>query len=347
MSRASYDDIGTMAESTPLLVHASEPSPYPASATTPSPELQLSTKISSYGVSIGYLAAVFLQILSVGIVVMTGSTTFSMRLVLFTVGFWWFVFSIPAALFMRPRPGPPLAGGRDRTWSQYLAYSWINLGHTVARARRLKDVLLFLAAWFMISDAVATVSGVAILFAKTTLGMHTAALSLISVVVTISGMIGALTWSRFSRMMALTPAQTIVACICLFETIPIYGLLGYVPAIKRAGVGGLQQPWEMYPLGAVYGLVLGGLASYCRRYEFHDIVFVGLTDTYKPFRRINSRGKRSSILRFVCGYRQGKQCIWTLDCGGHHRHDWGDSACILLSCNLDRTPGPVDVYGER
>ncbi|MGG6499257.1 UNVERIFIED_CONTAM: MFS transporter, partial [Bacteroidetes bacterium 56_B9] len=27
---------------------------------------------------------------------------------------------------------------------------------------------------------------------------------------------------------------------------------------------GLQQQWEMYPLGAVYGLVLGGLSSYCR-----------------------------------------------------------------------------------
>ncbi|EEY18845.1 conserved hypothetical protein [Verticillium alfalfae VaMs.102] len=30
------------------------------------------------------------------------------------------------------------------------------------------------------------------------------------------------------------------------------------------GVGGLQQPWEMYPLAAVYGFVLGGLSGYCR-----------------------------------------------------------------------------------
>ncbi|GAB7356152.1 hypothetical protein MBLNU459_g6745t2 [Dothideomycetes sp. NU459] len=255
----------TAHDSTPLLLPPpQETSLSPASPAAASPQLQLSTKISSYGVSIGYLAALFLQGLSVVIVVATGSTTFSMRLVLFVVGLWWFVFTIPTALFMRPRPGPPLPGKRDRSWSQYLAYSWTNLGHTIARARRLRDVMIFLAAWFMISDAVATVSGTAILFAKTTLGMHTAALSLINVVVTISGMIGALTWSKVSRMMALSPAQTILACICLFEAIPIYGLLGYIPAIRRAGVGGLQQPWEMYPLGAVYGLVLGGLASYCR-----------------------------------------------------------------------------------
>ena len=52
--------------------------------------------------------------------------------------------------------------------------------------------------------------------------------------------------------------------MCLFELIPIYGLLGYIPAIQRFGTFGLQQQWEMYPVGAVYGLVLGGLSSYCR-----------------------------------------------------------------------------------
>jgi UMF1 family MFS transporter len=65
-------------------------------------------------------------------------------------------------------------------------------------------------------------------------------------------------------MMGLTPSQTILTCICIFELIPLYGLLGYVPAIQRLGSFGLQQQWEMYPVGAVYGLVLGGLGAYCR-----------------------------------------------------------------------------------
>lgn len=207
----------------------------------------------------------FVQALSIFIVVSTGSTDFSLRLVLFVVGLWWFVFTLPAAYCLRPRPGPPLStDGEKRSWVGYVTFSWRNLVRTVARARRLKDVMLFLAAWFMISDAIATVSGTAVLFAKTTLSMRPAALALINVVATISGVIGAFTWSRLSRMMGLSPSQTILACICLFEIIPIYGLLGYIPAVKRAGVFGLQQPWEMYPLGAVYGFVLGGLSSYCR-----------------------------------------------------------------------------------
>ncbi|KAK4549226.1 hypothetical protein LTR36_007684 [Oleoguttula mirabilis] len=262
----SLDDI--IDSTAALLPSAEQTTPYPPSTAAPSPEMQLSTKISSYGIGIGYIASVIVQVLSVVILKTTGASLFSLRLVLFLIGLWWLCFTIPAALWLRPRPGPPLSlGGKDdkaRTWMGYIRYSWANLGRTIVRARRLKDVLLFLAAWFMISDAIATVSGTAILFAKTTLGMDSSALALINVIVTLSGIAGAFTWSKVSRMMQLKPSHTILTCICLFELIPLYGLLGYIPAIQRFGSFGLQQPWEMYPLGAVYGLVLGGLSSYCR-----------------------------------------------------------------------------------
>jgi UMF1 family MFS transporter len=108
------------------------------------------------------------------------------------------------------------------------------------------------------------VSGTAVLFAKTTLGMSYAMLALINVIATLSGVLGAFTWSRISSFLNLSPVQTILCCIFLFELIPLYGLLGYLPAVQRLGFLGLQQQWEMYPLGAVYGFVLGGLSSYCR-----------------------------------------------------------------------------------
>ncbi|KAI7155515.1 MFS general substrate transporter [Hortaea werneckii] len=255
-------------DTTPLLQAAEQTTtPYPPSAAAPSPQMQLSTRISSYGVGIGYIASIMVQFLSVFILRTTGGSLFSLRLMLFAIGLWWLSFMIPAAIWLRPRPGPPLSyehGSKRLSWSGYIIYSWVNLGKTVARARRLKDVLLFLGAWFLVSDAIATVSGTAILFAKTTLGMESSALALINVMVTLSGIAGAFTWAKVSRMMQLTPSQTILTCICLFELIPLYGLLGYVPAVQRLGCFGLQQQWEMYPLGAVYGLVLGGLSSYCR-----------------------------------------------------------------------------------
>lgn len=61
-------------------------------------ELQLSTQISAKGIGIGYSAGLFLQCLSIVVIILMKSTTFSLRLVLFLIGAWWFVFTIPAAM---------------------------------------------------------------------------------------------------------------------------------------------------------------------------------------------------------------------------------------------------------
>lgn len=126
-----------------------------------SPELKLSTKISSNGIGIGYIAGLLVQTLGIGIVLFTGSTTFSLRLVLFLVGFWWFIFTIPAALWLRPRPGPPLPASlaSRQNWIAYIVYAWVSLWKTIRQARRLKDIIIFLCAWFLVSDSIATVSG--------------------------------------------------------------------------------------------------------------------------------------------------------------------------------------------
>ena len=218
-----------------------------------SPALQLSTQISSYGIGIGYLAAVLVQTLGIAIILLaqplTSSTTLVLRLVLFLIGLWWLTFTLPAALWLRARPGPPLPftgdGKQDKSWTGYFVYSWKSLWKTIRRARHLKDMILFLAAWFLLSDAIATISGTAVLFAKTDLQMKPAALALISLTGTVVGVIGAFSWSKISAWLRIKPSQTIIACICLFEVIPLYGLLGFVPAVKRLGVFGLQQPWEM------------------------------------------------------------------------------------------------------
>ncbi|KAK2762814.1 Autophagy protein 22 [Arachnomyces sp. PD_36] len=265
----------------------------PADPSVVSAELQLSTKISSNGIGIGYIGAVILQILCILVVVATGSTTFSLRLVLFLIGLWWLVFTIPSALWLRPRPGPPLQLPETRksrkVWIEYMIYSWKSLGRTALRARRLKDVLLFLGAWFLLSDGIATVSGTAVLFAKTQLDMKPAALGLINVITMLSGVFGAFSWSYMSRMLNLRASQTIIACICLFEIVPIYGLLGFIPAIKELGVFGLQQPWEMYPLGAVYGLVIGGLSSYCRSF-FGELIPPGYEAAFYALYAITDKG---------------------------------------------------------
>ncbi|KAF6842629.1 autophagy protein atg22 [Colletotrichum musicola] len=231
-------------------------------------ELQLSTQISSKGIGTGYIAGLFLQCIAIAVLIAMKNSTWSQRVVLFMVGVWWASFTVLAAMWLRPRPGPPMpianSGTGARAWFSYTKYAWKSLFNTVRLARRLLDIVLFLCAWFLLSDSIATTSSTAILFAKTELHMKPWALGMINVISTTFGVIGAFSWAFVSRYFGLKPHQTILVCIALFELIPIYGLFGYLPFVQNWGVGGLQQPWEMYPLAAVYGLVLGGLSSYCR-----------------------------------------------------------------------------------
>ncbi|KAL9613600.1 MAG: hypothetical protein Q9167_001882 [Letrouitia subvulpina] len=231
-----------------------------------SPELVLSTKISSNGIGIGYFAAVIVQLLAVGIIFVTRSitesTTVALRIVMFFIGAWWAFFTIPAALWLRPRPGPPIPSTslskKQYPWIGYISYAWKSLLKTILRARHLKDLMLFLGAWFLLSDGIATISGTAVLFAKTQLGMNPAQLAMINVVVTIFGIAGAFSW-------------------------------GYVPFIQRLGVLGLQQSWEMYALGAVYGVVLGGLSSYCRSF-FAELIPPGSEAGFYALYAITDKG---------------------------------------------------------
>lgn len=284
-------------------------------------DLKLSTEISAKGIGIGYAAGLFVQCVAILILVQMKSSTWSLRVVLFVIGAWWAIFTVPAAFWLRPRPGPPLPAQNGRrgilALFAYTAYAWRSVYNTVRLARRLLDIVLFLAAWFLLSDAIATTSSTAILFAKTTMHMEAWALGLISVISTMAGIAGALSWSFISRRFSLKPHQTLLACIALFELIPIYGLLGYLPVVQRWGVIGLQQPWEMYPLAAVYGFVLGGLSSYCRA-VYGELIPPGSEAAFYALYAITDKG--SSVFgpfivgAIIDGTGEIRPAFWFLAC---------------------------------
>lgn len=284
-------------------------------------ELKLSTEISAKGIGIGYAAGLFVQCVAILILVQMKSSTWSLRVVLCVIGAWWALFTIPAAFWLRPRPGPPLPVQDGRSgigaFFAYTAYAWKSIYNTVRLARRLVDIVLFLGAWFLLSDAIATTSSTAILFAKTTLHMEAWALGMISVISTTAGIAGALSWSWISRRFSLKPHHTLLACIALFELIPMYGLLGYLPIVRRWSVGGLQQPWEMYPMAAVYGFVLGGLSSYCRA-VYGELIPPGSEAAFYALYAITDKG--SSVFgpfivgAIIDGTGEIRPAFWFLAC---------------------------------
>jgi UMF1 family MFS transporter len=261
-------------------------------------QLKLSVQISSKGVGLGYAAAVCVQILSILLLVLLKKANFAsestpLRVVLFVVGIFWATLTIPGVLWLRDRPGPSLKPnsmqGNLPTALRYMIFAWKSVWKTVKTAARLRQTGIFLIAWFCLSDAVATVSGTAILFARTELHMGTIQIALLSITATASGIAGAFAWPRISKRYGFQTKSAIIACVLLMEIIPFYGLLGFLPFVQSWGVGGLQQAWEIYPLGFVHGFVMGGLSSYCRAF-YGEIIPPGSEAAFYALYAITDKG---------------------------------------------------------
>jgi UMF1 family MFS transporter len=237
--------------------------------------LKLSTQISAKGIGFGYAAAVLVQALSILLLYLMSKTSVSstlpLRLVLLMVGFLWFGGTFLCGKWLRDWPGPPLSASHShrntlRSCLTYVSFAWQSLWKTLKMVSKLPQAMTFLFAWFLLSDAVATVSGTAVLFARTELKMDNVQIALLSITATSSGIAGAFIWPIISRRYALKTNRTIVTCMALMEIIPLYGLMGYIPFVQSWQVGGLQQAWEIYPLALIHGFVMGGLGSYCRSF---------------------------------------------------------------------------------
>lgn len=254
--------------------HAKQSTHYASQSS--SPALQISTEISSKAVGLGYAAAVLVQVISIGLLItlkkfFDDSSTVPLRLILALAGFWWAAFMVPAALWLRKRPGPTLSesalsasGSSIRSALAYISFAWSSLWRTIKIAVRLKQMVIFLIAWFLLSDAQASVSGTAVLFAKTELKIGSVGIAMMSITVMISGILGSTMLPKISRLMNWRTNQTIVVCLFIMEFIPLYGLLAYLPFVQAWGVGGVQVWWEIYICAFVFGFVMGGLSSYCR-----------------------------------------------------------------------------------
>jgi UMF1 family MFS transporter len=241
-------------------------------------DLERSAQISSKGVGYGYIAAVFVQVLSIMILWLFSKTAIQkrnpslpIRVILLLVGIWWAALTTPTLLWLRERPGPPLpvqqkngTPSKFRTFMFYTSFSLRSFWRTLLRAISLRQTLLFLVSWFLLSDAVATISGTAVLFARTELHMGTIAVALLSITSIGSGILGAFVWPRVQKRFNLQPKSVLLCCVAGMEIIPLYGLLGYIPLFRKLGFIGLQQAWEIYPIAVVHGVVMGGISSYAR-----------------------------------------------------------------------------------
>lgn len=252
---------------------------------------RLAARVSGTGFAVGYLAAFFMQIVTIFVVIKTGS----LQIAVFLVGLWWLIFQIPVKIFLRSRPGPPLPEKYHGKWYGYVMYGWATLIATFKEARQMRDVVTFLIGWFLISDGATTINATAVLFAQKELAMKPASLATLSLLTMISGIMGAMFLPRVQSRLGKNPINGLLFVIAIAAVIPLYGILGFFNNTL-----GLLHPWEMYLLAFWYGFALGGLGAGARSI-FSLLIPQGKETTFFALYAVTDKGS-SMFGPFISAY---------------------------------------------
>lgn len=119
--------------------------------------------------------------------------------------------------------------------------------------RKLPHTFIYLGAWFLLSDAVATLTSTAMLFAKTSLMMTNTQLILIAVITPCSGIGGAFLFPRLqATVLPWSNLAFLGLLVCLAALVPVCGLFF------------LRSQWQIYLLAAVFGAIYGSFQSFAR-----------------------------------------------------------------------------------
>ncbi|KZO90740.1 MFS general substrate transporter [Calocera viscosa TUFC12733] len=217
-------------------------------------------RISSRGIALGYGAGILALLLLLLPVTLLKGSTFSLRLCVGLTGIWWAAFTLPAGLWL---PSAPPPAGKPQPWSyaREIGSAWAQLGRMLLPSNmlKLKHTFLFLAAWFLLSDAFTTISSTAILFGKTALHMPPTSLILVAVLAPSAGVAGALTCNALQHRYGLSNLRVLSLLVLAVTLVPLYGCLGFaLPTL------GLKTSGEMYALAVYYGWIMGAFQGYAR-----------------------------------------------------------------------------------
>lgn len=286
---------------------------------------QVSSKISGNGAGLGYISALIVQIITIFMIMRlkkhsskgsADDSIWPIQVAICFVGFWWLIFQIPVQILLKSRLGaaslvikPVQASDIKESlllpymrqpvvlktintlnvaW-HYTIYGWHQLYVALHQASQLKDIVIFLVSWFIISDSLTTINSAAVLFARSELHMTTLQLSIIGILTMISAIFGAYFIPNVIQPFLNVSLKTLLQLIIVWASIiPFYGLLGFFFESF-----GLKHSFEMFILAIWYGFSLGGIATVSRSL-FSLLIPKGKESMYFALFQITDKG--SSIL---------------------------------------------------
>lgn len=208
-------------------------------------------RVSSQGWAMGYLGGgllllvnlLFVQMWSVNLGI---STSDAVRISLASAGIWWAIFTLIPLNNLRQRA--PIKQLPPQT--TYLSVGFTQLRHTIRNLPRYPQTLLFLVAYLIYNDGIQTVIALSSQFGSQELGLGTASLIQLILMVQFIAFFGALAFGYLARWMGNKWA--IASSLVIW-----FGVTVYAYAI-------LQTEFQFFVMGGVIAVVLGGSQALSR-----------------------------------------------------------------------------------
>lgn len=204
--------------------------------------------VSALGFALGYLGGGLLFAFNVfmtrnpELFGLSGATE-AVRFSFITVAVWWAVFSIPVIIFVKE----PEGGEVPLNWS-VVAGGFRQLVHTFDEVRKLKQVFLFLAGYWLYIDGVDTVVRMAVDYGLA-IGFRAEGLMLALLITQFVGFPSAIAFGKIGEKVG--PRAGIFIGIGVYVLITLWAYF-------------MQRENEFYMLAAGIGLVQGGVQSLSR-----------------------------------------------------------------------------------
>ncbi|GMI05902.1 hypothetical protein TrLO_g5613 [Triparma laevis f. longispina] len=246
--------------------------------------------ISAEGFFWGYVSGAGCCFASIGLIMVYGGLD-GVRLIIFLMGCWWFIFAMPMFFLLHTRPGPNFPADLKGNPLLMITFSWRRIVASAYAMRNLPETRRFLIAYFFFSDGINTIANVAILFAMQDLGMNTVELTILAAEAPMFGAIGVKLFRRHQVKHGLSSKEMLMRGIYMLVAVPIYGAIGYIAELgwwANCPIG-IVQKTEMYFVCIIFGITLGPTQSYARTF-FTDLIPPGQEAEYFGIFEVSDRG---------------------------------------------------------
>lgn len=213
-------------------------------------------KISAFGWTMGYLGSLILLIgLIVAAFVFGLKEAHQFRPLLFFAGLWFALLMIPTILYLPENKPTTRAASEKGSLRKALA----QFRSSFREASRFRDLSALLGSFFLYGMGVQVIIYFAGMIAEDGFGFEMSQLFIFSVIVTLSGGVGAIITGRLQDR--LGHKATLLGFIALWAFVAL-GLLGL--SWLRSSLGESFPDWPVWLVGGFLGLALGGIGTATR-----------------------------------------------------------------------------------